>query len=372
MSTENSMTEVNDDSDFESEASPQAHAQPASQESKSSTGLIALIVLLVLLLMGGAGYWLYDKQLGIQQNADNQLKGVEEKITALGDEISQSQSLIDASTNQQAEAAASLKAELEAITTNQKVLGETLDVMQKEKPKQQSAWVLEEVDYLLTIAQQRLSLTRDVSTALAAMQGADARLKELGNPNLNGIREALIKEMNQLREVEDADISGMVLYLADVTSRVESLPLRDFDVPTLKDMKIPDKEEAAQGQWKDVALSMWGDLVKMVEIKDQAVPDEILFDPELRYFLHQNLQLELTSAKLSVLRRDTNSMNASLSRVNEILKRYFDTESNAVSGVVTQLDEMQTVDLNPPMPEATESLNLLKQFKADMQEEASS
>ncbi len=370
MTTDNSMTEMNDDSDFESveNTAPQTNPSPG----KSGTGLIALIVLLVLILVGGLGYWLYDKQQGIKDASTAQWQEYNAKLTELGGEIEESADQLNEVVSAQETAADEIQTQLDAISTNQTVLGETLDVMQKEKPKQQSAWVLEEVDYLLTIAQQRLSLARDVPTSLAAMQGADARLRELGNPNLNGIRETLIKEMNELREVEDADISGMVLYIADVTSRVESLPLRNFEVPTLNDMNIPSKEEAAQGKWKDVALSMWGDLVKMVEIKDQAVPDEILFDPELRYFLHQNLQLELTSAKLSILRRDSNSMIASLTRVSEILNRYFDTESASVSAILEQLSGMEGVDLSPAMPEITGSLNLLKQYKSEMQETTSS
>lgn len=367
---DNNTSDINDmDEDAEFD-------QIESHEKTSkggSTGLVSLIVLLVLLLGGGAVYWLYDKLQAGQLHTSEQIQQYDSKMSELASQVEESSSKVSTMTSTQKSRSDDFNNNLEDLASKQTVLSETLESIQNTKPKQETDWVIAEIEYLLTVAQQRLSLERDVPTALAAMEGADNRLRDLGNPNLNGVREQLIKEMNALREVEDADISGMVLYLADVTSRVESLPLKDFAVPTLNDMKIPTKEEALAGDWKDMGLSMWGDLVKLVEIKDQEVPDEILFDPELRYFLHQNLQLELTSAKLSVLRRDSGSMKASLTQVSDILKRYFDVEAAPVKSILEQLGNMENTDLKPPMPEVTQALNQLKAYKlAASQEDQSS
>lgn len=368
--TNNTTTEITEDAEFELNA---ASGEEKAPVKTGSTGLIALIVLLVLLLGGGAVYWLYDKQKSIRNLMDQQLQHYDSKLDELTIQVQESTSNVSNIESSRQASTSEFENRLTELTNNQIVLSDTLEVVQNKKPRQETDWVLEEVEYLLTIAQQRLSLERDAATALAAMQSADNRLKDLGNPNLNGVREQLIREMNALREVKDADISGMVLYLADVTTRVESLPLKDFEVPTLMDMQVPTKEEAVEGNWKEMFLSMWGDLVKLVEVKDQAVPDEILFDPELRYFLQQNLQLELTSAKLSVLRRDSNSMKASLNRVAEILKRYFDGDAAPVKAILDQLAGMETMDLKPPMPEITQALNELKAYKKALdQEEASS
>ena len=366
---DNNTNEISEDVEFDEVE----YDETTSKGKGGSTGLVSLIVLLMLLLGGGAIYWLYDKLQATQLRADEQIQQYDSKISELASQVEESTSTVTTMASSQQSNSNDLNANLEELVSKQTVLSESLETIQNTKPKQETDWVIAEIEYLLTVAQQRLSLERDVPTALAAMEGADNRLRDLGNPNLNGVREQLIKEMNALREVEDADISGMVLYVADVTSRVESLPLKDFDVPTLNNMKIPTKEEAIAGDWKDMGLSMWGDLVKLVEIKDQEVPDEILFDPELRYFLHQNLQLELTSAKLSILRRDSGSMKASLTRVSDILQRYFDVEAAPVKTILEQLGSMENTDLKPPMPEVTQALNQLKAYqKAASQEDQSS
>ena len=356
---DNNNSEISEDVTFD----PLEYNEATSKGKSANTGLVSLIVLLTLLLAGGAVYWLYDKLQAGQSHADQAIQQYDGKISELASQVKQSTSKVTTMTSAQQSSSSDFQNSLKELASKQTVLSETLETIQNKKPKQESDWVIAEVEYLLTVAQQRLSLERDVPTALAAMEGADNRLRDLGNPNLNGVREQLIKEINALREVEDADISGMVLYLADVTSRIESLPLKDFEVPTLNDMKIPNKEEAIAGGWKDMGLSMWGDLVKLIEIKDQEIPDEILFDPKLRYFLHQNLQLELTSAKLSTLRRDSSSMKASLTRIADILKRYFDVEAAPVKTILEQLGSMENTDLKPPMPEVTQALNLLKTYK---------
>jgi len=62
-------------------------------------------------------------------------------------------------------------------------------------------WAIAEVEYLLIIAMQRLLLEEDVTTALAAMEAADLRLKNMGNPGLLPVRQQLAADMNQLRSV---------------------------------------------------------------------------------------------------------------------------------------------------------------------------
>ena len=356
--------EISEDVDFE-----QVEHNETPVKKAGSTGLISLIVLLTLLLGAGAVYWLYDKMKTGQSQASEQIQQYDSKMSELATQVKESTSTVSSMATAQQSSSNDFKSTLDDLASKQSVFTDTLETIQNKKPKQESDWVVAEVEYLLTVAQQRLSLERDVPTALAAMQGADSRLRDLGNPNLNSVREQLIKEMNALRNVEDADISGMVLTISDFTSGVEALPLKDFEVPTLNDMKIPTKEEALAGDWKDVGLSMWGDLVQLVEIKDQEVPNEILFDPEKRFFLYQNLQLELTSAKLSILRRDSGSMKASLARVTELLNGFFDTEAAPVKSMLEQITAMENLDLKPPMPEVTQALNLLKAYKDSTSQE---
>ena len=92
---------------------------------------------------------------------------------------------------------------------------EALVSLYQDKRGSNEDWALAEVEYLLIIAMHRLLLEEDVMTALAAMEAADLRLKDLGNPGLLPVRQQLATDINQLRSVNLADIAGMAIYLAD-------------------------------------------------------------------------------------------------------------------------------------------------------------
>ncbi len=97
-------------------------------------------------------------------------------------------------------------------------------------------WALAEVEYLILIASHRLVLESDTGTALAALEAADTRLRDMNNPGLTDIRRQLATDMNALRAVQQVDITGLSLFLADYVKRVDSLPTKSM-LPE----KVPDK-----------------------------------------------------------------------------------------------------------------------------------
>ncbi len=101
-------------------------------------------------------------------------------------------------------------------------------------------WAIAEIEYLLIIAMQRLILEEDVSTALAAMEAADLRLKNLGNPGLLPLRQQLATDMNLLRSVNLADTVGMAIYLADMVDLSADLPLKSDVIEETKNQSYVD------------------------------------------------------------------------------------------------------------------------------------
>jgi len=89
-------------------------------------------------------------------------------------------------------------------------------------------WLLAEAEYLLRLANQRVLLERSPQNAIALLESADEIVKEvaagLGDAELFGIREALGRELTQLRLIDTADKEGVYLQLSALANAVESLP----------------------------------------------------------------------------------------------------------------------------------------------------
>ncbi|MCC6715565.1 MAG: uroporphyrinogen-III C-methyltransferase [Gammaproteobacteria bacterium] len=226
-------------------------------------------------------------------------------------------------------------------------------------------WVLREVHYLLTVAEQRLRLERDVATATAALESADRRLADRDDPSLIPVREKVIADLNALRAVAPVDTSGLTLTLADLLTRVEKLPLKAGDVEPPATAAAEGGEGTAAGGlqaagWRQALERIWTDLVRLVDIKSMAVPDDVIFDPGKRYLLQQNLRLELASARLEVLRGDTANFRATLARVDELLERYYDTQSPEIAGMRATLAPMASLELSPELPSLQDALELVR------------
>ncbi len=237
-------------------------------------------------------------------------------------------------------------------------------------------WAIAEIEYLLIIAMQRLILEEDVSTALAAMEAADLRLKNLGNPGLLPVRQQLATDMNQLRSVNLADTVGMAIYLADMVDLSADLPLKSGIIVATKDQSSTDAsstddEPVVDPFWKKVPRILWQEIKSLVVIKRSGEVKQALLLPGEEYFLYQNLRLELESARQSVLRSDSQNLRSSIDLVLTWTRRYFDTSNSAVINVMETLDKMRSIELKPDLPDISSSLENLRAYIRENDSESS-
>ncbi|MCK5431794.1 MAG: uroporphyrinogen-III C-methyltransferase [Gammaproteobacteria bacterium] len=235
-------------------------------------------------------------------------------------------------------------------------------------------WAIAEVEYLLIIAMQRLLLEEDVTTALAAMEAADLRLKNMGNPGLLPVRQQLAADMNQLRSVNLADTVGMAIYLADMVDLSADLPLKSGVIVATKDQSSADAnpsddEPVVDPLWKRIPKILWHEIKSLVVIKRSGEVKQALLLPGEEYFLYQNLRLELESARQAVLRSDSQNLRSSIDLVLPWIRKYFDTSDSAVINVMETLDKMRSVELKPELPDISSSLESLRAYIREIDSE---
>ena len=350
--------------DSGSGVTPEVKQQPASQPSqktnKAPKGSKAAPVinwqaLSALLIAAGslaAVVYLYSAVNGELQSKSTQLQSLQTSQAGMDKELSllrlrlQSTEQAMAAEEPRWKEIAAIKASLEEI--NSKLGRNTM------------AWRLAEVEYLLSVANQRLILQRDSKTALAALHSADQQLRSLADPALVPVREAIASEVSALQAVSEPDVVGMVAILNSLTKAVETLPLLDT-AP-----KRPSLEEGA-GQkyrdlhWRDLPLAIWQDLKSLVRIRRVDQPAEPLLPPQEEVNLRQNLRLKLEQVKLSLLRGETPLYRQQLATAGEWLTAYFDREASAVQAMQQNLEQLGKVELRPELPDISLSLRLLRE-----------
>lgn len=240
-----------------------------------------------------------------------------------------------------------------------------LESMYQELARGRDERLLAEIEQSVAIAAQQLQLAGNVEAALIALQGADARLTQNGNAQFAGVRRLIARDIERLKALPQADVSGMAARLEGVVSVVDTLPLAYAQRPPRSAVaKTPDRAampsvtEAAY--WSGLLDGAWTEMKQMVRIErmDQDAP--ALLAPSQSLFLRENLRLRLINARLSLLQRDGNSFRDDLKLSVKWLEQYFDMRAPAVKSARDSLQRMSTANLNLALPSLSETLAALR------------
>jgi uroporphyrin-3 C-methyltransferase len=340
--------------------------QAGKDGSRAAFLLAALALLGVVALAAGAYYWFYHWRAADSQALEQRLATLEASAASAaegGEKIESQITTLSARLEQAAAGIADLQAGYQASRQEQLDLLAAFNRLQEKQTPGRIGWKLREIEHLLIVAGQRLTLQQDVATALAALQAADARLEDLADPSWNALRRQLVAEMNALRSVDSVDNAGIALYFADMMTRVADLPLRDGK-PVDAQGAASDSNEAQPGGWREKLSNLWTVLRAQVVVKDREIPEFVVFDPELRYLLQHSLRLEFANARLAALSRDDRNFKASMTGIKELLNTYFNTEAPPVADLLARLESYSSQTLNPELPDISGSLNLLRERMA--------
>ena len=269
----------------EPDSEPATEPTPVPRK-RSLLGLIGWVILFGLILGLGiaAYYW--------QQNVyNNDLASLREQLAAISGAQSNVSGQIEiavadvASTAQSAATGVdALRVKLESQVAKQGDLARSVSALYEKETQTSVDWVLAEAEYLILAATQRLALERDVDTAVAALRAADQRLRSAEHPDLIPIRDKIIADVTALEAVHLPDVEGLAIYIGKTIDQVDSLPTKPIAEELTPFATVRSGEYAAE-DWRKLGYAIWSDLVELVEVKDAELPDGVLFDPELRYFL---------------------------------------------------------------------------------------
>lgn len=292
--------------------------------------------------------------------------GTQNRIAEIGSQLDGLRQGMDAHAKTDAEQLARLKGAVEDQQRLQEAHGKSIEKLALLASQDGEDLIFAEVAYLLGIAQQRLSFERDVPTAIRAMEAADQRLLNLIRPDLETVRAVLMADINDLRAVPVVDTTGPALYLADVLKRIDSLPFqgglsRASDEDAGKRAKAVPPRPPVQS-FDEAVERVWNDLKGLVSIKPLGAEDARIFDPNFRKLIEQQLQLEITNARLELSRRNGAAFTAALGVLAGLFERYFDSADPAVASIQKRLAEMQTLELSPPIPDVSKSIKAVREY----------
>ena len=246
-----------------------------------------------------------------------------------------------------------------------------LESLYQELSRTRDERVLAEVEQSLAIAAQQLQLAGNVEAALIALQGAEARLGRTAQPQLLPLRKLIARDIDRLKAMPKADISGIAIRLEAIVASVDAMPLaferRPATAPAAKPVAKSAKNanaKPAEPNWlEQFGSDLWQEVRQLVRIERVDRGDPALLAPDQAFFLRENLKLRLINARLALLARDSRSFRDDMHQAEDWLGRYFDSRAKPVQAAQSTVHSLAAIDIARDLPSLDETLNAVRNVK---------
>ncbi|MFC1602060.1 uroporphyrinogen-III C-methyltransferase [Pseudomonadota bacterium] len=365
------------------ETTAEITATPATSGASSPLPLVLSIMAVAgVILLAGGGYWFANEQ---KRLLAEQQSTFQDQLTKSGTDRGELRTKVDAISSGLAgskkdlgahkdvlaaqkvtfeEQQQKFEAENKRLQQREAELQATLEDVQRSIGRTGSQWMAAEAEYLIRVANHRLRLERDEKTALSALRAADGRLKATGDPLWTEVREALAGEMSALLTLVKLDTIGKAATLSSMVKQVDKLRLIDAKAPeihvktkTSEALNLDDVIAKAQ----ELLAQGWLGFKSLVIVRRHDAPVTAMMPPEHRYFIYQNLRMQLEAARFAILRADAELYKSSLTTVSEWMNEFVVKDDPAAQAISEELDGLVKANIRPELPDISGSLRLLRE-----------
>lgn len=226
-------------------------------------------------------------------------------------------------------------------------------------------WKLQEAQYLLRLADQRILLEKDSQNALALALSADDVLRDIDQADLVGVRKLLVEEIAVLKLAGVIDREGIYLRLSALSNQIDAIPFIEplgTQEDVLEEDVIPVDETFKQKLTRNF-YSLLHKLGSYVRVRDHGKTINAVLPPAEQKYLQQNLRLMLEQAQVALLRNEENIYLESLVKAQNWINQYYSLNEKATA-VLQELEALQQEEIAPELTSFSNSTAALVEYIA--------
>ncbi|MET0048673.1 MAG: uroporphyrinogen-III C-methyltransferase [Sedimenticola sp.] len=325
--------------------------------------VLALVGIVGVLALLGFGYNYWSSLQGSLQEMNRAIAQAEDARSALQQRLEVTRKAYQ----EQAEAIAlqketlasqdeKLASERARLEQQSREMSDSLASVYDRVGRESTAWMASEAEYLMRVANHRLRLERDVETAIKALQAADGRLRDSGDPGWSDVRQTLAGEIASLQSVARVDRTGLSSRLAAMVGQISKLKIIGTEPAPRQESATDEPVEGGDRTLKTMLQDGWEGFKSVMVIRHHGKPVSAMLPPEQQFFVYQNLRLQLEAARMSMLRGDRILYIASLETAEQWLGDLFDTESQVARAMLGEIEQLKGIDISPALPDISASL----------------
>jgi uroporphyrin-3 C-methyltransferase len=324
-------------------------AESASSPVQRRGGTLALLIALVALVLAGVAVWraivIERGESDAQATLRNELDERIADLARTGDQRKRDLDALRARIADTDTVNKGVREELLTLGERSRHLEDAVANLAEQRLTGRDALALNEAEFLLQLAQERLALFQDAQAATAAYRLADSALAAAEDPVFAGVRQTIGAEMQALEAAKPLETNATLASLERVRGTLATLPTRSERVTAAA--TPPSRFEALLRQFVRVSTD------------SGATPGSR--DPELTRSL---IAIDIRAAQAALLARDPTAYTAALARARAALAAGFDADADAVKSDLAEIDRLASAPLAPTLPELGSALRELRNLRA--------
>ena len=342
-------------------------ASPASKTNATGKGRSVAGILFNLGLLAGlvtAGFYTWEQYKAIELlfGQYNQLVQQRSDLQTRLDTLEASRQQLNQTVQDQVQASqaglAAQAAQVEAL--NRELINTRLRINDSGAGASQ-AWMLSEAESLLRFAGQRLLLEHDVRAAIGLYVAGDDLLKQINDPAIFSVREALALDLGALQAVREVDVPGVYARLGALASGLDTLqvqPAGERPAFRVNEAPAPATDSTTTGWWESARAGLAQYFVITREASE-AIPQ---LSAEQTWVLRETLRLKLEQARVALVHGQPELYQAALAEAASGIDTLL--QGAGKDALLAELETLRAARIVTVVPAVNLGLTALRQLQS--------
>ena len=251
-----------------------------------------------------------------------------------------------------------LSAQLGRQQTDLSTLQSKLGQISRDIQQNHTAQSLDEIAYLLDVANLYLQINRDTGNAIKSLQLAQHELESLADPTLLPLRQAIASDLNSLNDAPKIDLADSLLKLQTLAESINRL---SFTAASVNNMGASNPAAANAKHWyQQTWREWWQGFKNLFVIRNNTTESSPVGKENQSRWIRENIAFTLAQAQWAVLQQKTAVYQQSLTQVRQWVNDHY-PDSPERQQILTRIDELNKIDLAPALPDIHASLQAVQQ-----------
>jgi uroporphyrin-3 C-methyltransferase len=332
----------------------------------------ALIVLVLLAVILGAA--LYYQQRQYQALHADLLRQHDDSVRQAQDTQSQAAQAL-ALAKQQAAQLEDLRNTLNSTNNQVQDLDQALQMM---TDSGSDLMLLNDIDRLVTIAQQQLGLGGNVANAIVSLEAAQAQLARANRPSLSALQQTLNGDLDRLRAVVTVNVPALSAQLDRLSDLVAKAPLL---VPDAAAQPAPEPAAAAASRaaapvpaetdgWRLALSRAWGwtrntagdlthDLRGLFDVRRVDDAAALLMSPDQALRFREGLKQRAVTAQLALMMHQPKIWQTELAQMAKSIDQRYDMRAESSRQALKLARDLHDAPIEVQLPNVDNTLQAI-------------